>query len=73
MFILYAQVTHFALVRVYTGSDYSRTCTRVALLKSANPDERPSFIYIRGAFGKFLAWSFISVTDLQNLSCLVSF
>ena len=28
---------------------------------------------IRGAFGKFLAWSFISVTDLQNLSCLVSF
>ena len=30
-------------------------------------------IGIRGAFGKFLAWSFISVTDLQNLSCLVSF
>ena len=30
-------------------------------------------LYIRGAFGKFLAWSFISVTDLQTLSCLVSF
>ena len=28
---------------------------------------------IRGAFGKFLAWSYISVTDLQTLSCLVSF
>ena len=28
---------------------------------------------IRGTFGKFLAWSFISVTDLQILSCLVSF
>ena len=28
---------------------------------------------IRGAFGKFLARSFILVTDLQNLSCLVSF
>ena len=28
---------------------------------------------LRGAFGKFLAWSFISVTDLQTLSCLVSF
>ena len=26
-----------------------------------------------GAFGKFLAWSFIFVTDLQTLSCLVSF
>ena len=25
------------------------------------------------AFGKFLAWAFISVTDLQTLSCLVSF
>ena len=25
------------------------------------------------AFEKFLAWSFISVTDLQILSCLVSF
>ena len=23
--------------------------------------------HIRGAFGKFLAWSFISVTDLQTL------
>ena len=29
-------------------------------------------IYV-GAFGKFVAWSFISVTDLQTLSCLVSF
>ena len=28
---------------------------------------------IRGAFGKFLAWSYISVTNLQTLSCLVSF
>ena len=28
---------------------------------------------VRGAFGKFLAWSFISVTNLQTLSCLVSF
>ena len=28
---------------------------------------------IRGAFGKFLAWSYISVTDLQTLLCLVSF
>ena len=28
---------------------------------------------IRGAFVKFLAWSFISVTDLQTLSCLVPF
>ena len=28
---------------------------------------------IRGAFGKFLAWSFISVIDLHTLSCLVSF
>ena len=27
----------------------------------------------RGAFGKFLAWSYISVTDLQTLSCVVSF
>ena len=26
---------------------------------------------VRGAFGKFLAWSFISVTDLQALSCLI--
>ena len=26
---------------------------------------------LRGAFGKFLAWSFISVTNLQTLSCLV--
>ena len=29
--------------------------------------------YLRGAFGKFLAWSFISVTDLQTLLCLVTF
>ena len=29
--------------------------------------------YLRGAFGKFLAWSFISVNDLQTLSCLISF
>ena len=28
---------------------------------------------LRRTFGKFLAWSFISVTDLQALSCLVSF
>ena len=28
---------------------------------------------VRGAFGKFLAWSIISVTDVQALSCLVSF
>ena len=28
---------------------------------------------ILGAFGKSLAWYFISVTDLQNLSCLLSF
>ena len=28
-------------------------------------------IHVRGAFGKFLVWSFISVTDLQTLSCLV--
>ena len=34
---------------------------------------RSPFYGVRGAFGKFLAWSFISVTDLQNLSCLVSF
>ena len=26
------------------------------------------FIHVQGAFGKFLAWSFISVTDLQTLS-----
>ena len=31
------------------------------------------FSHIRGAFGKFLAWSFISVTNLQTLPCLVSF
>ena len=29
-------------------------------------------IFVRGAFGKFLAWSFISVTNLQTLSFLVS-
>ena len=28
---------------------------------------------VRGAFGKFLAWSFISVADLQTLASLVSF
>ena len=28
---------------------------------------------VRGAFGKFLARSVISVTDLQTLLCLVSF
>ena len=31
------------------------------------------FGFLRGAFGKYLAWSFISVTDLQTLSCLESF
>ena len=31
------------------------------------------FAFIRGAFGKFLAWYFISVTDLQTLLCLISF
>ena len=31
------------------------------------------FFVLRGAFGKFLAGSFISVTDLQTLSCLISF
>ena len=31
------------------------------------------FDTLRGAFGKFLAWSFISVTDLQTLLCLISF
>ena len=31
------------------------------------------FCCLRGAFGKFLTWYFISVTDLQTLSCLVSF
>ena len=30
-------------------------------------------IHVRGAFGKFLAWSCVSVTDLQTLSCLVPF
>ena len=29
--------------------------------------------FVRWALGKFLAWSFISVIDLQTLSCLVSF
>ena len=28
---------------------------------------------IRGVFGKFLAWSFILITDLQTISRLVSF
>ena len=28
---------------------------------------------IRGTFGKFLAWSFISVTNLQTLSCWYHF
>ena len=28
---------------------------------------------LRGTFGKFLAWSFTSVTNSQTLSCLVSF
>ena len=28
---------------------------------------------IREAFGKFLAWSYISITDLQTVSCVVSF
>ena len=32
-----------------------------------------NLIQIRGAFGKFFAWSFISVTDFQPLSCVVSF
>ena len=31
------------------------------------------FCIIRGTFGKFLAWSFIPVTDLQTLLCMVSF
>ena len=31
------------------------------------------FQVIRGVFGKFLAWSYISVTNLQTLSCVVSF
>ena len=29
--------------------------------------------HIRGTFGKFLAWYFISVNDVRTLSCLVSF
>ena len=29
--------------------------------------------HIRGAFGKYVAWSFFSVTDKQTHSCLVSF
>ena len=38
-------------------------------------DKRDDFNFeiVRGAFGKFLAWSIISVTDVQTLSCLVSF
>ena len=30
---------------------------------------RYSAFSVRGAFGKFLAWSFISVTNSQTLSC----
>ena len=57
--------------------------------KDANDDDHCSFPFdvrnyvsvlttamiknVRGAFGKFLAWSFISVTDIHTLSCLVSF
>ena len=36
-------------------------------------DNFHAFVVVRGVFGKFLAWYFISVTDLQTLSCLVSF
>ena len=39
----------------------------------ANSMDELKILNIRGAFGKFLAWSLISVTDLQNLSCFVSF
>ena len=30
-------------------------------------------LHVRGAFRKFLAWYFISATDLQTTSCWVSF
>ena len=29
--------------------------------------------YLPGAFGKYIAWSFFSVTDKQTHLCLVSF
>ena len=32
-----------------------------------------TFSTVTRALGKFVAWSFISVTDLKTLSCLVSF
>ena len=35
--------------------------------------ERKFAVQIRGVIRKFLAWSYISVTDLQTLSCLISF
>ena len=37
------------------------------------PEDILTKLELRGAFGMFLAWSFISVTDLQTLSWLVSF
>ena len=62
----FKKVDHLATVSpIYSGYDMNTQTLR--------PLRTGSLITIRGAFGKFLAWSIISVTDLQTLSCLVSF
>ena len=40
---------------------------------TADTTNESQLIQLRGAFGKFLAWYFISVAVLQTISCLVSF
>ena len=55
-----------------------RTSPAHSVVQSTNHWPPPSMwelyiAYIRGACGKYVAWSFFSVTDKQTHSCLVSF
>ena len=58
-----------------THTEYPYDCSnrKVFAMYLKRNNEKSNVNVIRGAFGKFLAWSFISVTDLHTLSCLVSF
>ena len=73
----------FALPRMLYGLELSKlkhsdamqleTLQRSVLCRLQCLPNNTANVAVRGAFGKFLAWSFISITDLQTLSCLVLF
>ena len=69
MYTLCTLITHLSINLAQDKTVHSKMCNGFIKSSATLLEKRD----IRGAFGKLLAWYFISVTDLQTLSCLVPF